>query len=169
MGSSDSLRPSGAEWAWPEGPVVVGVPWEPDGHLVRVASGLAASLDAHLICAYVDPSSYLTEWEPAGLRSGASLDPAFNSESDFPSSLVRDGLQAILGPPGEEWSFRVLNGAVAPALDRLAVSADASLLVVGGQRPGRLAAMGRILEGSVGVELTYRQSRPVLVVPRQGP
>ncbi|MET1066349.1 MAG: universal stress protein [Arthrobacter sp.] len=169
MGSPDYLPPSGADEGWPVGPVVLGVAWEPSGHVVRVAAALAASLDAHLICAYVDPSSYLTEWEPAASRPGASLDPAFNSETDFPSGHVRDGLEAILGPPGEGWSFRVLNGAVALALSRLAVSADAALLVVGGQRPGRIAAMGRMLEGSVSVELTRLQCRPVLVVPQQVP
>jgi hypothetical protein len=63
----------------------------------------------------------------------------------------------------------VLNGAVALALSRLALSADAALLVVGGQRPGRIAAMGRMLEGSVSVELTRLQYKPVLVVPQQVP
>ena len=91
-----------------------------------------------------------------------------NSETDFPSGQVREGLRDILGPPGEEWSFRVLNGAVARALGRLAESTDASLLIVGGQRPGRLAAMGRMLEGSVSADLACLQSRPVLVIPHRG-
>ena len=64
-----------------------------------------------------------------------------------------------------DWSFRVLNGAVAQALGRLAESTDASVLIVGGDRPGRLAAMERMLEGSVSAELASLQYRPVLVIP----
>jgi len=169
MGSSHYDRLSGAGSEWLAGPVVLGVAWEPSGHVIRAGASLAARLNAHLICAFVDPGSYLTEWEPAGSRTSASLDPAVKSETDFPSGQVRDGLQAILGPPGDEWTFRVLNGAVAQALVRLADSTDASLLVVGGQRPGRLAAMERMLEGSVSAELARLQSRPVLVIPVLGP
>ena len=167
MGSSEDNQATPAE-EWPDGPVVLGVAWEPSGQLIRAAADLAAALGTHLICAFVDPASYLTEWEPADLRESASLDPAVNNETDFPSGQVRDVLQAILGPPGEEWSFRVLNGAVALALGRLAASTDATLLIVGGQRPGRLAAVERLLEGSVGVNLAGLQRKPVLVIPRAG-
>ena len=66
MGSSRDYRPPAAGKDWPDGPVVLGVAWEPSGHLIRAGARLAARLDAHLICAYVDPASYLTEWEPAG-------------------------------------------------------------------------------------------------------
>jgi nucleotide-binding universal stress UspA family protein len=169
MDSSHDDYLSAAANEWLGGPVVLGVAWEPSGHVIRAGASLAARLNAHLICAFVDPASYLTEWEPAGSRTSASLDPAVKSETDFPSSHVREGLQDILGPPGEEWTFRVLNGAVAQALGRLADSTDASLLIVGGQRPGRLAAMERMLEGSVSAELARLQSKPVLIVPVLGP
>ena len=168
MDTPRDLRPPPADTERPPGPVVLGVGWEPSPSLIRAGASLAARLDAHLICAFVDPASYLTEWEPAVSRNSASLDPESNNEADFPSGHVRDVLQAILGPPGEEWSFRVLNGAVAQALGRLASSTDASLLIVGGQRPGRLHAMERLLEGSVGADLAGLQHRPVLVIPRQG-
>ena len=162
-------RPAAADRDWPPGPVVLGVAWEPSDSLIRAGASFAARLDAHLICAFVDPASYLTEWEPAVSRTSASLDPAVNNETDFPSGHVRDLLQAILGPPGEEWSFRVLNGAVAQALGRLAASTDASLVIVGGQRPGRLHAVERMLEGSVEAELAGLRHRPVLVIPPPGP
>lgn len=168
MGTLDSVQRPSAGNTWPDGPVVLGVAWEPSKHLILTGAGLAARLGAHLICAYVDPASYLTEWEPDRSRAGASLDPAFNTETDFPSDDVRDLLRTFLGPPGGEWSFRVLNGAVAPALGRLAENSAAALLIVGGQRPGRLAAMERMLEGSVSVGLASLQSRPVLVVPHRG-
>ena len=153
---------------WSDGPLVLGVPWDFEERLVRAAAGLAAIMGTHLICAFVDPASYLTEWEPAGVLDATSLDPAPNVEAEYPSSQVLAGLERILGPPGGAWSFRVLNGDVAHALGRLAQSADAAALIVGGQRPGRMARMGRLLEGSVGVSLTRLQARPVLIVPHTG-
>jgi nucleotide-binding universal stress UspA family protein len=148
-----------------DGPIVLGVAWHVSEDLLRTAAGLASGLGLHLICAFVDPASYLTEWESARSRTASSLDPAVNVEADFPSEEVLQRLQTILGPPGGLWSFRVLNGEVAHALDRMAESTDASLLVVGGPRPGRLARMARALEGSVSATLTREQARPVLVVP----
>lgn len=154
---------------WSDGPLVLGVPWEFDGQLVRSAAGLAAIMAKHLICAFVDPASYLTEWEPAGSREGTSLDPVHNVDAEFPARQMLAGLVDLLGQPGGAWSFRVLNGEVAQALVRLAESTDAAALIVGGQRPGRVARMGRLLEGSVSVSLTRLQARPVLIVPHAGP
>jgi nucleotide-binding universal stress UspA family protein len=63
----------------------------------------------------------------------------------------------------------VLNGEVAQALGRLAESTDAAALIVGGQRPGRIARMSRLLEGSVSGSLIRLQARPVLIIPHLGP
>lgn len=153
---------------WTGGPVVCGVPWQPADLLIRTGADLASALGVHLICAFVDPASYLTEWEPATLRTGQSIDPAPAGESDFPASEIRERIRTILGPPGHDWTFRVLKGDVSHALTRLAESADASMLIVGGQRPGRLARMSRLLEGSVSLSLTRLQPRPVVVVPHPG-
>lgn len=164
MDTPTPSRSSAAE-SWPSGPIVLGTDWKVQEHLVRTAAGFASGLDLHLVCAFVDPSSYLTEWEPAGSRDAASLDPAVNVEAAFPPEQVLDRLQTILGPPGTEWSFRVLNGEVAQALGRIAASVDAPLLIVGGPRPGSLARLGRLLEGSVSGALIREQATPVLVVP----
>jgi hypothetical protein len=164
MGSPE-LSEFASDETWPDGPVVLGVGWEFPERLARTAAGLAASLDLHLVCAFVDPASYLTEWEPLGSRTAASLDPAPNDEALFPSGHVLQGLEAILGPPGAEWSFRVLNGDVSLALGRLAESTGASFLIVGGPRSGIPARIDRLLEGSVSASLTRTQPRPVLVVP----
>ncbi|KRE54846.1 hypothetical protein ASG92_24435 [Arthrobacter sp. Soil736] len=53
-----------------EGPVVLGLAWDSSDRLVRAAAALAAGLGLHLVCARVDPASYLTEREPddAGVR-----------------------------------------------------------------------------------------------------
>ena len=150
------------------GPVVLGVPWEPNVRLIRAGEDLAAILGVHLICAFVDPAGYLAEWEPAASRTGASLDPAPNPEGLFPSTETLERLRNVLGPPGEDWSFRVLSGNVQQALQRLAESTDASMLIVGGQRPGRLAGMSRLLEGSISTSLIRSQPRPVVVIPHLG-
>ena len=150
---------------WPAGPIVLGVGWESSGHLIRTAATLAAALGQHLVCAFVDPASYLTEWEPESQRTALSLDPIVNEEADFPSAHLQRHLESILGQPGESWSFRVLNGDVPKALSRLAENTDATLLVVGADRPGPLARLDRILEGSVAASLIHHQKRPVLIVP----
>ena len=144
---------------------MLGVGWNFSEHLIRTAAGLAAGLGQHLVCAFVDPASYLTEWEPERQRTALSLDPIVNDEADFPSKQVQGNLEAVLGQPGETWSFRVLNGDVSKALIRLAENTDASLLVVGADRPGSLAWVDRLLEGSVSASLIHHQHRPVLVVP----
>jgi hypothetical protein len=164
MGSREFFEFTSDE-TWPDGLVVLGTGWDPPERLTRAAAGLAAGLGLHLVCAFVDPAGYLTEWEPETSRAAASLDPVPNEEAHFPSGQVLQCLEAILGPPGTEWSFRVLNGDVARALGRLADSAGASLLIVGGPRPGVLARIDRFLEGSVSAVLTRTQHRPVLIVP----
>lgn len=164
MGSPEFFEFASDE-GWPDGPVVVGVGWEFPERLARTAAALAAILDLHLVCAFVDPASYLIEWGPPGSRTGVSLDPGPNDEALFPSGQVLRRLEDILGPPGAEWSFRVLNGDVSRALGRLAGSTGASLLIVGGPRAGVLARIDRFLEGSVSASLSRAQPRPVLVVP----
>ncbi|WP_427006938.1 universal stress protein [Pseudarthrobacter sp. H2] len=153
---------------WPDGPIVLGVGWRFSERLVRTAADLADALGRHLVCAFVDPASYLTEWEPDGTRTARSLDPTVNEEADFPSGQMLLSLEILLGQPGERWSFRVLNGEVSQALARLAESTGASLLVVGAERPGALAWMDRLLEGSVSASLLSRQEWPVLIVAGGG-
>lgn len=150
----------------PCGPVVLGVPWSPPGRLIRTGAALAETMGAHLVCAFVDPAGYLTEWEPPKSLTAASLDPAPNFEALFPAPDLLAQLSIVLGAPGKGWSFRVLNGDVARALCRLADSTGASLIVVGGPRPGRMAAFARLLEASLSASLARSQPVPVVVVPR---
>lgn len=142
--------------------------WDFPEHLARTAAGLAAGLGLHLVCAFVDPASYLTEWGPVETRTAASLDPAVNAEAAFPPWQVLHRLESILGPPGRDWSFRVLNGDVSHSLRRMAANSAAPLLIVGGPRPGSVARLGRLLEGSVSSALIRDQETPVLVVPWRG-
>ncbi|MBP1136447.1 nucleotide-binding universal stress UspA family protein [Arthrobacter sp. PvP023] len=148
-----------------DGPVVFGAPWACPAPLVRASALFARSVNAHLVCAFVDPAGYLAEWDPPRSRNAVSLDPAGNAEALFPAADVKASLVRCLGAPGYEWSFRVLGGAVAPALARLAASTGASLLIVGGPRPGLLAGFQRLMEGAVPDELLRIQDRPVLILP----
>lgn len=161
MESSDEAAGS----ALVHGPVVFGVPWACPASLVRAAADFARSVEAHLVCAYVDPAGYLAEWDPPRSRHATSMDPVHNVEALFPATEVKEGLVLCLGPPGAGWSFRVLGGAVAPALARLAASTGASLLIVGGPRPGVLAGLERVVEGAVPDELLRIQDRPILILP----
>jgi nucleotide-binding universal stress UspA family protein len=144
------------------------VQWSFSDCLIRTAVSLAASLDEHLICAFIDPASYLTEWEPIDTRTALSLDPTINEEAQFPSEQLRQRLEVLLGKPGDTWSFRVLNGDVPKSLIRLAENTGAALLVVGAGRPGGLAWLARGLEGSVFTGLIKQRHRPILVVPECG-
>jgi nucleotide-binding universal stress UspA family protein len=150
---------------WPDGPIILGVDWNFSEHLIRTAAALAAALKMHLICAFVDPASYLTEWAPGNQRTALSLDPSVNEEAEYPSGHLQRKLEAILGKAGDTWSFRVINGDVSKALNRLAENTDAALLIVGAGRPGTLAWLDRTLEGAVAVTLIHQQRRPVLIVP----
>ncbi|MFC9353204.1 universal stress protein [Arthrobacter sp. NPDC057013] len=147
------------------GPLIVGVPWDPLPRLIAYAAELADGLGVHLVCAFVDPSGYLAEFDAARTKTAGSIDPQPNGESLFPVTEVRSALQAVLGAPGETWSLRVLNGSVPEALVRLADSAGASAIVVGGPRYGARASFSRLLERSVSGRLMRIQRRPVIVVP----
>jgi hypothetical protein len=95
---------------WPDGPVVLGVGWKFSEALVCSAAQLTAALGAHRVCSSVDPASYLTAWEPERERTGLSLDPAVNEETDYPATDLQQQLGTLLGKPGETWSFRVILG-----------------------------------------------------------
>lgn len=64
-----------------QGQSLWGIPWPVPAGLVHAAAELAEGLELHLVCAFVDPASYLTEWEPAGALLAGSLDPAANDEA----------------------------------------------------------------------------------------
>lgn len=165
MNDVQSFDSSGVEE--PAGRVILGVPWNCPAPLLLTAANLASALGVHLLCAFVDPSSYLVEWGPASDLPAVSLDPAVNDEAAYPAETVRRRVEHILAPTGVAWSFRVRNGSVGDALCRLADSVGASMFIVGGHRPGFLPRLGRVLEGSVGEALERSQHRPVVVVPPQ--
>ena len=164
---SEHQFPDSAEDPAP-GAIVLGVPWDCPENLVLTAASLASTLDVHLVCAFVDPATHLVEWGPPSELLGASLDPVVNEEAVYPAKEVFSRLQTFLGSAQPGWSFRLLNGSIAPALCRLADSVGACMIIVGGQRRGVLARLGRAVEGSVAVALERSQHRPVVVIPLYG-
>lgn len=155
------------------GPVVVGVyPGQPVA-VVQEGAALAALIDRPLLCAYVTPDSYLTEWERADLRREASLHPSGVTPEDerlaidlaaaITSSLAASPTSAADLHGG--WVLRMLAGDPSKALARVAAEVDAALIVVGTHQAGFGHAVEEWLSGSVAVQLTRAQQRSVLVVP----
>ncbi|MBT2538596.1 universal stress protein [Arthrobacter sp. ISL-69] len=143
------------------GPVLAAVvPGQPLG-VVHRAAELAYTLDVKLLCAYVDITSYLADEPDNG--------PVDDAEAT--SAGIRDRLGNTLDGTGVRWSFQTLAGDPAGALGQFAESANASVIVVGTRELGLGIRLEQLLVGSVAVELTHRQPRPVLVIPlpRQGP
>jgi len=137
------------------GPVLAAVvPGQPLA-VVHRAAELAYALNVKLICAYVDITSYLTD-EPDN-------EPVDHVEAT--SAGIRERLGNTLDGTAVRWSFLTLSGDPAGALDQFAESADASVIVVGTREPGLGIRLEQLLVGSVAVELTHRQQRPVLVIP----
>lgn len=96
-------------------PGVLGVDWNIFDHLTATAAALAVVLIKQLICVYVDPADYLTEWAPRDQRMALSLDPISNEEAEYPAGAIREKLERDLIRPGLKWSFRVLNGDIRKA------------------------------------------------------
>jgi nucleotide-binding universal stress UspA family protein len=152
---------------FPFSPIVVGVTADQDPAVVARAAELAGELSAPLICAYVDPASYLLEWSPDEQILPMSLEPSVEPDDDVTaeSRRLRKILAETLDPLEISWTLRVLAGEPALALGRLAASAGASLIVVGSRRAGLLARMEELLNGSVALRLMSTQHLPVLGVP----
>lgn len=137
------------------GPVLAGVvPGQP-GAVVHRAADLAYTLNVKLICVYVDITSYLTD-EP---------DDGPIDDAEATSAGILEYLEDTLDGTGIRWSFRTLSGDPARALGQFAESVDASVIVVGTRELGIGTRLEQLLVGSVAVDLTHRQHRPVLVVP----
>ena len=151
-----------------QGTVVVGMLPEQDPAVLACAVSLAAASGAEVVGAYVDPGSYLIEWDPSGNVLGNSLDRALDPEDDAASAVLELGplLAAAAQEHGLRCSFRVLGGDPAMALGRLAEALQAAVIVVGARRPGLLAGVSEALTGSVVRKLLATQHTPVLAIPR---
>lgn len=152
------------------GPVLAGVvPGQPV-EVVQRAAELADNLGVKLICAYVDITTYLDDEPDEGNQAGPFGSEAVD-DAEGVSTGIRERRQGILAAAAVRWSFLILSGNPARALGQLAESANVSLIVVGTREPDLGTRLEHLLVGSVAVQLTRSQRRPVLVVPlaRQAP
>lgn len=150
------------------GAVVVGLLPEQDPAVLQYAVALAAATGVELVGAYVDPGSYLIEWDPRGNVLGKSLDRALDPEDEAASAVLELGpvLKAAAEARKVRSSVRILGGDTSLALGRLAAAVEASVIVVGARRPGLLAGVNEALTRSVVRRLLASQHIPVLAVPR---
>ena len=151
-----------------QGAVVVGVLPEQDPAVLEQAGALAAALGAELVAAYVDPGSYLIEWDPDGDVLEKSLNRVLDPDDEAASAVLELG--PLLADVAHQHqllpSFHVLGGDPAMALGRLAEACHGAVIVVGARRPGLLAGVNEVLTGSVIRKLLATQSIPVLGIPR---
>jgi nucleotide-binding universal stress UspA family protein len=152
----------------PGQPVLAGMmPGQPRV-VVDTAAHFAQQLGSPLVCAYVDPARFRTH-SAAGTAGVASIDP--DAADDGGSSVA--GLKSVLALQlaGQDlpWSFEVLAGEAERELSSLADRLGAAMIVVGARQRGIGARLEDIVAGSVAAHLAHHQSRPVLVVPVNGP
>jgi nucleotide-binding universal stress UspA family protein len=137
------------------GPVLAAVvPGQPPA-VVHRAADLAYTLNVKLICVYVDITSYLAE----------ELDDGPVDDAEATSAGIQEHLGNTLNGTGIRWSFRTLSGDPARTLGQFAESADASFIVVGTRELGLGIRLEQLLVGTVALDLTHLQHRPVLVIP----
>lgn len=150
------------------GTVLVGMVPAQDPAVLEYAAALAVATGTKLVGAYVDPGSYLIEWDPSGSVLGQSMERALDPEDDAAIDVLELGplLENALAENRLQGSFRILGGDPAMALGRLAEASMAAVIVVGARRPGLLAGVNEALTGSVVRKLLATQRVPVLAIPR---
>jgi nucleotide-binding universal stress UspA family protein len=145
---------------------VVGVSANQPDRVFREAARFARTFDAVLVCAGVDPASYVVRERPDGSVDSRPIDPDapdWNPTVFDPDRARR--LRALAGEEGVQVDFRELAGDVAHALGRLAEVLKAEMIIVGTRRRSFGATMQEFFSGSVASHLAHRQSRPVVVIP----
>ncbi|MGV8977744.1 MAG: universal stress protein [Cellulomonas sp.] len=146
--------------------VVAVVPHQPELVALTAASWSRAAGGAVVYFAYVDPTRFTVEEFPDGTVRHAEIDPDGVDDSwRETQGHIEQSLTQMLGSSGVPWKFRYLAGQPDRALTHLARAVDAAAIVVGTRAPGPSARFREVIEGSVAVQLSHHQHRPVLVVP----
>ncbi|HQY33247.1 MAG TPA: universal stress protein [Actinotalea sp.] len=148
-------------------PLVVAVtPRQPELVALTAASWSRAAGGVRLCFAYVDTTRFVVEEHPDGSVRHAEIDPdAVDDTWHERRRQIEDSLTQLLGGSGVPWDFRYLAGRPDRALTHLARAVDAAAVVVGTRAPGPGARLREVVEGSLAVQLSHHQHRPVLVVP----
>ncbi|CAN5442674.1 hypothetical protein BH11ACT1_BH11ACT1_01270 [soil metagenome] len=148
-------------------PIVVAVvPHQPELVTLTAASWAVAAGGVPVYFAYVDPTRFTVEEHADGTVRHADIDPdAVDDSWVTRQEQIEESLTQVLGDSGVAWEFRYLAGRADRALTHLARAVDAAAIVVGTRAPGPGARLREVVEGSVAVQLSHHQHRPVLVVP----
>ena len=148
-------------------PIVVAVvPNQPELVALTAASWSRAAGGVAVYFAYVDPTRFTVEEHPDGRVRHAEIDPDAMDDSWLETQRqIEKSLTHVLGDGGVPWEFRYLAGRTDRALTHLARAVDAAAIVVGTRAPGAGARFREAIAGSVAVQLSHHQHRPVLVVP----
>ncbi|WP_028707776.1 universal stress protein [Propionicicella superfundia] len=148
-------------------PLVVAVTPGQPSLVALTAASLVAATGGALYFAYVDASRYTEDEYPDGTVRHLPINPdaADDTWTTTKETLVVQLGDALAGQPAE-WHFRYLAGRVDRSLTHLARAVDAAAIVVG-TRVGRAHRVSDFLNGSLQMQLSHRQHRPVLVVPLQ--
>ena len=147
-------------------PLVVSViPGQPPIVALTAVSLARATHAPALYFAYVDGSRYADEEYPDGTVRHLSIDPDIDDEiwPDREAALIHMVVE-WMADQQIPWHFRYLAGRVDRALTHLARAVDAAAFVVG-THVGRHHRIAEFINGSVSMQLSHRQHRPVVVVP----
>ncbi|CCH78048.1 Universal stress family protein [Nostocoides japonicum T1-X7] len=147
-------------------PLVVSVVPDQPPLVALTAASLARATGAPaLYFAHVDTDRYTDEEFPDGTVRHVAIDPdtADDTWQDRRRVLTAQVAAAMEGQ-GIRWEFRYLAGRVDRSLTHLARAVDAAAFVVG-THVGKHHRISEFVNGSVSVQLSHRQHRPVVVVP----
>ena len=148
------------------GPLVVGVIPNQHPEVVLEARALSDALGRPIAFAYVEPTSYLIEWDLKSDIEYQSLHPnRVDEDISADVMLILANLRTVMEGARLPWNLRVLAGDPAKALARLARELRASMIIVGTREPGVGPMVSEFLGGSTAAHLTDQQALPVLVVP----
>ncbi len=147
-------------------PLVVGVvPGQPPLVALTAASLGRALASPTIYFAYVDTGRFTTEEYADGTVRHEAIDPDLAGDGwTETEQALRAALTQTLAGQDVAWELRYLAGRVDRSLTHLARAVDAAVFVVG-THVGRHPRIADFINGSISVQLTHRQHRPVLVVP----
>lgn len=150
----------------PRACIVVGVAPDQPAEVLTTAATYARQFDAELVCANVDDSRYTVEVRPDGSILSMPVDPDTTAEASAEfSPELHTRIASSLAGSEVTWSTRVLAGAPAQELSRLAEALDSQMIIVGVRRAGIKGSLHEFFNGSVAIQLAHHQHRPLVVVP----
>lgn len=149
--------------------IVLGVTPKQPLTVLRQAVGFARQFNAALVCANVEPGSYVVAEHSDGSVESRPIDP---DQPDWNTAIFDGSLAARIRDMADRElvrvEFRELAGDIAHALGRLAEVLNAEMIIVGSRRGGLRSSVHEVLGGSVAAHLSHRQPRPVVVIPLPG-